>query len=117
MNALSYLVFQTLNISVVAPELKYKVCEHAGLSQGWLQHMPELATSRKWTHTVQTRRRGGQSSVLQCQTEYKWKHTHATLNVHPCQHTHILSLRSREDGMSTHSRSMHTNFFLEKQVI
>lgn len=69
MNALSYLGFQTLNISVVAPELKYKVCAHAGLSQGWLQHMPELATSRKWTHTVQTRRRGGQSSVLQCQTE------------------------------------------------
>lgn len=118
MNALSYLGSQTLKYIWGSSQSQLKYVNMLGSARGWLQHMPELATtSRKWTHTVQTGRRGGQSSVLQCQTEYKWKHTHAVLNVHPCRHAHILSLCSREGGMSTHSISMHTNFFLEKDCL
>lgn len=89
------------------PALKYQECMHAGLREG-SQHMPGTATSRKWTHKGGERRA---ISVWGSQTEYKYKHTHATLNVHHAG-TQILTLCSRDDCRSTykHKACTHTAF-------
>ena len=73
-------------VCMLGSETVYSICQAA-------------ATSRKWTHTVQNGRVRRAISVWGSGTEYEYKHTHATSDVHHAG-THVLTLGMCALGMS-----------------